>query len=247
MVLQPYWHRKSLGVLDPYPLYFEKNLPHPHEVYLTVSGDIRRCEFTNEGTRATNPIIDINENKYEERDFRRVKQPETWPKAWPYPFDPQYGSKSEGEPFNRCMHCSKSVVPNMAFHRSYRSDNDLCTSKQSDWLSDPIIEIIEYASLNSGLNRGVRALCAIEKDAVIGEYLGIFIPLQLQHLSGDDWYVMDFDGPFDPSTNDYGSRTSLLASGLRGGWTRFMNDARPKKTFDVNFYPEVLGASRGLL
>jgi len=240
---------ESIGHLDPYPLYRGANLPHPHEVYLTASGDIRRCEFTNEGTKTTDPIADITENIYEEREFKRAGRPATWPKKWPYPFHPQYGAKSENEPFNRCDHCKRSVVPNIAFHNAYRKDNDLCTCQKSDWLSDPIVEIIEYASYGfSGLNRGVRALCEIKQDAVIGEYMGTFIPLQLQHLSGDDWYVMDFDGPPDPKIKGgYGPRTSLLASGLRGGWARFMNDARPKKTFDTQFYPEIVGGKQRIV
>lgn len=110
----------------------------------------------------------------------------------------------------------------------------------------PIVELKEYADYGlSGLNRGVRALSTVDKDTMVAEYLGNFIPLQNQHLSGDDFYSMDFDGPPN-NRGRFGPRTSILASGLQGGWSRFMNDSTPDPS-DVNFYPKVIGGKQRIV
>lgn len=110
----------SLGQLDPYPLYHEKRLPHPHEVYLASNGDIKRCDFENMDTHAVAPITDISENIYVPRDFQRIGKPASWPKNCDYPFDPQWGSAFNGEPWTKCDYCDKYIVRDSAYSKSYK-------------------------------------------------------------------------------------------------------------------------------
>lgn len=96
----------SLGPLMPYHLYHQPNLPHPHEVYLSVTGDIKRCEFTNEATKAISPIVNIPESNYDENIFKQVARPKDWPKLWQYPGDPQYGAESTDGLWHACASCA---------------------------------------------------------------------------------------------------------------------------------------------
>lgn len=117
-------------------------------------------------------------------------------------------------------------------------------------MDSAIVEIKEYKSSGyDGLNRGVRVLPPITKGSIIGEYTGKFLPLQCKDLCGDDYYSMNFDGlPYIivDGERDYRVSITVLVLGLLGNWSRFMNDCRPKKTFDAQFCPKSWGRNKEL-
>jgi hypothetical protein len=244
---------QSIGPINPYPLYFNPNLPHPHEVYISTDGNIKLCQFMNEKTKVVAPILNKTENEFDWPLFKEFNRPATWPKKWKYPWDPQYGAESETSPWKPCAYCKRLVVSNIALHpRFRRAGTPMCTCTQALWMKPIIIEIIEYTNPNyEGLNRGVRALAPIEKDDIIGEYVGKFFPLQMRETCGDEHYVMDFDRP--PYETDIGdgwawavppAPTAILASGLLGNWARFMNDAKNRTLTDAEFLPSVIGGKQ---
>lgn len=241
-----------VGNCVPYYLYNEKKLPHVHEVYLSATGDIKLCEFTNEVTKIAAPIHDKTENEFDKALFRQYPRPETWPEGWKYPWDPQYGAESETGPWNPCNYCDGKVVPNIAFHSMYRDmEIELCRCTKEQWIENVLVEIREYPNSNyNSLNRGVRALSSIPKGAVIAEYVGKLFPLPEEETCGDKWYLLDFNGPPHGEDNETLPATAFLASGLLGNWSRFMNDANHPtnpQPFDVEFQPEIIGKKQRIV
>lgn len=237
-----------LGPVVPYDMYSKSNIRHPHELYLDQNGEIKRCEFTNTATKLKKPIVNQTENKYDPTLFTLVAKHPNWPADWPYPFNPQYGAESEAGPWNTCDGFSALVVPNKAYHASLRTSNQaICECNPDACIAPPIVEIVQYPNANyEKLNRGVRALSNIDPFDFIGEYVGEMYPLGLENDCGDGTYLCSFDGPYIAQADDYSDRTSVVAAGYWGNWTRFLNHAKDNNK-DVDFRSRVFANKQRLI
>jgi SET domain-containing protein len=97
------------------------------------------------------------------------------------------------------------------------------------------IQIVEYNAYQPGkLNRGVRALQAFEMEAVIGEYVGKFVPPQMvdeETLTNKD-YILDMEAFVDGQTGHTPVIAGISAA-REGNWTRFINHR--EKNWNVEF------------
>ncbi len=169
---------------------------HPHEWFLSLSGDPKPCKF--QGQRQ----INITECIYSEVVFGYTgKRPSQWPRQWAWPADP------------------------MVFRPGYGYFCQMCGSKKKvcycheNLFVNPLVELIEYPS--KGL--GVRALQRIDKGSYLSEYVGRYIPPDGEDPE-DPQAVYHLEAGM--STLTVPKRRFVMgriSAAVVGSWTRFIN------------------------
>ena len=225
---------------------------HPHEVYLTSSGHIARCEI--DGRK----IVNITENIYHEDIFREYPRGDAWPENWEYPRDPTFVAPMANGLFPNCWQCKKSMGPThpgpsqphwVVFHE------ERCVCTKRDIFKEPLIEVRQFPPMpgdpkgHNTLNRGVRTLSCIKEGDILAEYLGDIAPKIAEDAVGDDVYLFSMWGPLlrngmnadsGRETREFGPSIAVVTAAWRGNWTRFMNHMAGGK-HNVDFETLVVG------
>ncbi|KAI9831749.1 MAG: hypothetical protein M1826_003080 [Phylliscum demangeonii] len=135
---------------------------------------------------------------YDDSLFADEPMPRGWPANRPWPSNPLLIEDGAG-----CVFCHA----------------DRCECTVTD-VTNTLVEIVEYP----GAGRGVRALEAIPKNFVIGEYTGAVIPKNSV-----------YDRIYSLSINNTECEIIALVSSLQyGNWTRYINHScRPSTVFST--------------
>ncbi|KAL3418058.1 hypothetical protein PVAG01_11068 [Phlyctema vagabunda] len=218
------------------PLQAPPETYNTHLTYLDARGVPQKARWEDrrwgfDEVVAVGDMEDGRENRYLPVDFTGSQRPQGWPRCWRYPSNPSHlARKCENDPrsFFPCYLCGATVL-------------GACRCS----IPVPRVEIV-YHGRSRG--RAIRSLRRIQKDQLIGEYIGRFIPLGTQsRFAGraEEAYAMTFDGQPPPDgSNAPGIAT--LVSYHYGNWSRFMNApsrnqrAQWAATGNVRFTSEVI-------
>lgn len=138
-------------------------------------------------------------------EYTQVK-PSNWPVGKRYPSDPTLrGDRDEGF----CALCGKS--------------NCSCDTQNSLHVTHPLIELRTYGDKGTG----IRALEKIWAGAILDEYVGEIVPV---NLDVDAVYGLGFSHPRSSDSMPI----AVISSKIHGNWTRFLNHSCSASTmFEV--------------
>jgi hypothetical protein len=227
---------------------------HPHELYLSLNYTIERCYFNNSKLMINIPETIYNPMNFNLSNIRHTLS--TWPKEWPYPFDPTTPRRS-----TLVLKATDPKAPYpMSLCCGQPCDPELCKCQIWHLERNTLVEVVEYPNfetprlpmLSAGSNstsaapcRGVRILQSMETGTVLAEYVGEIVPWNSGRWFGDEVYGMSLAAP--PKIGPNGKAdvlgelegTADILAGWKGNWTRFINEAEEDRDNNVEFITAV--------
>jgi hypothetical protein len=204
-------------------------------------------------------MINVPETIYNPMNFNlsNIRQTlSTWPKEWPYPFNPTTPRRSTlvlkatdpKAPYPVSLCCGEPCDPK------------LCKCQIWHLERNTLVEVVEYPNFETprlpllcpGSNstsaapcRGVRILQSVESGIVLAEYVGEIVPWNSGRWFGDEVYSMSLGAP--PKIGLTGKAdvlgelegTADILAGWKGNWTRFVNEAAEDRDNNVEFITAV--------